>query len=337
MTSTDSRSVLLEAPGRHRLVEGPVREPGPGEVRVRVGAAGLCGSDRELYTGTRPAQYCVYPIVPGHEWSGTVEAVGPGVPERLVGCKAVAEGFRSCGLCDRCRFGDTSLCEAGYEETGFTLPGAFADHVVLPARLLHPLSDDADLRAAALLEPAAVMAATQLRCPGLPGERVAVVGGGTLGMLGAQLYAACHPAELTVVTRNTARAERAMAFGATRLISPEEAAREAGRYDLVVETAGARSTAADSVRLARRGGRVVLTGIPAPGAVDLDPIDLVVRQIQLHTVFGAPSDAWAHAVRAFNAGLLTPAPLITAEFGLEDYAKAVEEAGRAAGKVLLVP
>lgn len=154
MSGTHSRSVTVERPGEHRLTSGPVPEPGPGEVRVRVAAAGICMSDREVYDGHRDPAYVRYPVVPGHEWSGVVDALGAGVDPALLGRRTVAEGFRSCGGCERCRSGETSLCTAGYDETGFTRPGAFADHVVVPARLLHPLADDADLRAAALLEPA---------------------------------------------------------------------------------------------------------------------------------------------------------------------------------------
>ncbi|WP_037658062.1 alcohol dehydrogenase catalytic domain-containing protein, partial [Streptomyces aurantiacus] len=152
-----SRAVVVERPGQHRLVRRDVPAPGPGEVLVRVAAAGICMSDRELYDGRRDAAYVRYPVTPGHEWAGTVEAVGAGVDAALVGRKTVAEGFRACGTCERCRCGETSLCTGGYAETGFTEPGAFADHLTVPARLLHLLADDAELRAAALLEPAAVV------------------------------------------------------------------------------------------------------------------------------------------------------------------------------------
>ncbi|MDG4864338.1 alcohol dehydrogenase catalytic domain-containing protein, partial [Streptomyces sp. T-3] len=145
--------------------------PGPGEALVRVAAAGICMSDREVYDGHRDAAYVRYPVVPGHEWAGTVEAVGAGVDPALVGRKTVAEGFRACGVCERCRCGETSLCTGGYAETGFTEPGAFADHLTVPARLLHPLNDDADLRAAALLEPSAVIAAAMRAARPRPGER----------------------------------------------------------------------------------------------------------------------------------------------------------------------
>ncbi|NSC20787.1 dehydrogenase, partial [Streptomyces albus subsp. chlorinus] len=202
----DGVAVVLEAPGSARLAPHRPRPPGPGEVLVRVHAAGICGSDRELYQGNRPAPYARYPVTPGHEWSGTVLETGEGAPGGLVGRKVVGEGFRNCQVCERCHTGEPTLCTAGYAETGFTEPGAMAPTLTLPARLLHPLPDDADLTAAALLEPAACVAAAALRARVRPGDRVAVVGDGTLGMLAARLLAAGSPAALLVVG---ARPERA--------------------------------------------------------------------------------------------------------------------------------
>lgn len=338
--SAPSRSVVVERPGAHRLVRREVPEPGPGEVLVRVAAAGICGSDREVYDGHRDARYVRYPVVPGHEWSGTVTAVGAGVDPALVGRKTVAEGFRACGVCDRCRCGETSLCEGGYAETGFTEPGAFADHLTVPARLLHPLRDDADLRAAALLEPAAVIATAVRAGRPAPGERIAVVGAGTLGLLAVQLLAASSPGTLTVIDPRTARGEQATAFGAGESLPPDAAESRHGTFDLVVETAGAPSTAAASCLLARRGGRVVLTGMFTPGAHGIDPVHLSLSQLEIRSVFGAPSAAWSDAVRAFGLGLLDPAPLITHEFPLELFGEAVALVGAGepkTGKVLLRP
>lgn len=350
--STDVRSVVVDAPGRHRLVTGKRPEPGPGEVRVAVHAAGVCASDREVYEGTRAAGYVRYPVVPGHEWSGTVEATGPGTDPRLAGRKTVGEGFRACQSCTRCRSGETSLCTAGYEETGFTQPGAFADCLVLPARLLHLLADDADLTAAALLEPAAVSAAAVLRAAPRAGERVAVVGAGTLGLLAVQLLAASSPVELLAVDPRAGALRQAAALGATRTAAPEEAAGAAdsrdgadggelrGHYDLVVETAGAAGTARDACLLARRGGRVVLTGLPAPGAAGLDPVLLATGQLTVAGVFGAPPAAWAYAVHAFTAGLLRPGGLVTHQLPLDAFGEAIRLAGGGApdaGKVLLRP
>src|SRR3954471_23934128 len=213
-------AVQIASPGVIEHVDLDVGPPGPGEALVRIAYAGICGSDRELLEGGRPAEFVRYPVVPGHEWSGVVEAVGPAADPRLVGRKVVGEGFRNCQACDACRTGQTTLCEAPYEETGFTQPGAWNERLRLPARLLHVLPDDADLRAAALLEPAACVAEACLLAALVPGERVAVVGGGTLGLLSAQLLRASSPRELVVVARRTEREPLARRMGADALVAP---------------------------------------------------------------------------------------------------------------------
>jgi threonine dehydrogenase-like Zn-dependent dehydrogenase len=279
-----------------------------------------------------------------------------------VGRKVVGEGFRNCQVCDRCHAGETTLCTAGYEETGFTQPGAMAPTLTLPARLLHVLPDEADLTAAALLEPAACIAAAALKADARPGERVAVVGTGTLGMFAVQFLKAGSPAELLVVGTRPDRDKLSRDFGATdfrtiphsRLL-PHSRLRSSGGtpmsggtpiqelpedFDVVIETAGSATAARTAASLLRRGGRLVLTGIPAPGAEGLDPTDLVVRQLEVHTVFGAPPAAWAHTVRMFGAGLLNPLPLVTHELPLAAFPQAIELVGSGdpkVGKVLLRP
>lgn len=333
-----STAVVVEAPGVHRVTAHTPVDPGPGEALVAVHAVGICGSDREVYQGNRPEGYVTYPLTPGHEWSGTVAAVGAGVPASLVGRKVVGEGFRNCQVCDRCHAGQTTLCTAGYEETGFTRPGAMAATLTLPARLLHVLPDDADLTAAALLEPAACVAAAALKANARPGERVAVVGTGTLGMFAVQFLAAVSPAELLVVDVRDDREALSRRFGATGFRLPD--AELPDDIDVVIETAGSASAARTAAALLRRGGRLVLTGLPAPGADGLDPTGLVVRQLEVHTVFGAPPDAWAYAVRVFGAGLLDPLPLVTHELPLTEFPRAIELVGAGdprVGKVLLRP
>lgn len=330
-----TRSLVIERPGTFTVVTGERPEPGPGEARVRIAATGICGSDRELLEGARPEPFRSYPIVPGHEWSGVVEAVGPGVDAALAGRPVVGEGFRNCQVCDRCREGDTNLCTAGYDETGFTRPGGFAEHLVLPARLLHRLPDDADLRAAALLEPAAVAAAVALRAAVRPGERVAIVGAGTIGVLCAQMLRVSSPAELAVTDPRAGRAGTALASGATGFGPLADAA-----YDVVVETAGAGDAAATAVRAARRGGRVVLAGIPGRPGPGLDPGAIVGGQLTVAGVFGASSAAWVHAVRLFSAGRLDLGALITHEFDLADFGRAtalLDGTHDDVGKIILRP
>lgn len=335
---TAPRAVYIDEPERIRVQATEPRAPAPGEALVRIAGAGICGSDRELLAGGRPPGYVRYPLVPGHEWSGTVDSVGDQADAALIGKPVVGEGFRSCGRCAACRRGDNNLCAAPYDETGFTQPGAWADYLTLPARLLHVLPDGTDLRAAAALEPAACVAAACLKLAPVPGERAAVVGAGTLGLLAIQLLRASGPAELAVVVRRPSRAELAIRCGATTVLPAADLPE--GRFDVVLEAAGTSGAARTAVQLAARGGRVALTGIPSVDTEPPAPTDLVVNQVTVHTVFGAPSRAWSHAVRAFVAGVLDPAMLITHEVPLEDVTEAfrlLADPAAGAVKVLLRP
>jgi L-iditol 2-dehydrogenase len=337
-----SRAVLVEAPGRHRVIPLEKPEPQAGEAVVRIVAAGMCGSDREIYAGTRPAPFVRYPVIPGHEWSGVVDTVGPGVSTDLVGAAVVGEGFRACFVCTNCRSGATNLCEAGYDETGFTQPGAFADHLVLPARLLHVLAAGRDINAAPLIEPAACAADAVARTGIQAGERAAVVGTGTLGLLAIALLAAHSPAELVAVDTRRGQEDLARQLGATAFRTPDQlgGSTDGGGFDVVVEAAGASRSARLAAASARRGGRVSLLGIPGDDSAAI-PVGLLVgRQLTVVTVFGASAAGWLAAVRAFNTGLLDPAPLVTHELPLEDYGKAIEmlSSGRSdVGKILLRP
>ncbi|MEB3368923.1 zinc-dependent alcohol dehydrogenase [Saccharopolyspora mangrovi] len=316
-------SVVIPEPGDLRLVPTEAQAPGPGEALVKVAHSGICGSDRDVYTGTRPSGFVRYPVTPGHEWSGTVEAVGDDVDPALVGKPVVGEGFRNCQVCPACRRGDANLCAADYDETGFTRPGAWSSFLTLPARLLHVLPDGADLRAAAVLEPAACAAAACLKLAVSPGERVAVIGGGSLGLLSAQLLAASSPAELTLVHSRPGREELAAACGATSYVTSPQAEELTGRFDAVIEAAGASGCADLATRLVRRGGRVALTGIPERDEQPLSSAHLVLSEVTVHTVFGASPRAWNHAVRAFAAGVLQPEKLISRQFSITEAAEAL--------------
>lgn len=333
------RAVVLEAPGRFavHVVDAPV--PRQGEALVRVAWAGICGSDVDLFEGSRPEPFARYPIVPGHEWSGVVEGVGPGVDASLLGRTVVGENIRSCAVCLPCGRGDSPGCETGYAETGFTIDGAWADVLVVPAELLHPLSAGADLRSAAGIEPAACAAAAMGKARLTPGQQVAVVGGGTIGLLCTQLLRPLG-VETTVIEPVDAKADIARACGAARCVSPAEAAASlAGRFDVVIEAAGADGTATLAVDVAARGGDVVLCGLPS--AIDTIPtLAVVSKGIRLASVFGADRRSWRTVVAAFEAGDLDPGLLVTHELGLDEAPRALQlVAGRepGVGKILLKP
>src|SRR6266705_4013392 len=174
------KALRITAPGQANLTELEKPPIGPEDVLIRSRAVGICGSDVELYRGIRPAGFYRYPIVPGHEWAGEIVAVGERVRTLSPGDKVVSEGFLFCGTCRNCRTGLTNLCEAGYDEIGFTRTGGLAEYVAVPARLVHTLPGNAVLEQAALLEPTAVVAHAFLRAQPRAGSTVVVIGDGNI-------------------------------------------------------------------------------------------------------------------------------------------------------------
>ncbi|MET7637979.1 alcohol dehydrogenase catalytic domain-containing protein [Streptomyces sp. NPDC005438] len=322
MTRT-ARAVIVDGPGRHRLVRGPLAHPGPGEARVAVYAAAVSPRDRSLYEGTHPHRY---PVVPGHEWSGTVDGVGEGVDPALVGRRVVGEPLRGCGACDRCREGAAELC-AVHRERAAIPPGAFADAVTVPATSLHALPDDGDLSAAALAAPTAeAVAAVEAGAPGY-GERVAVIGAGTVGLLTVQLLASRGVRQLLVVEPRVPRADAAFGMGATDSADLDELYPGGdldGCWDLVIDTLGGPRTGADGCVALRPGGRLVLAAPTEPGALGLDPALLTTRQVTVRALGPAPSRAWTVAVRALRDGVVDPSGLVSHRLGLEEFATAME-------------
>lgn len=339
-TARTAQAVRITAPGELEVVQVDVAPPAPGNVLVEVAWCGICGSDREIFAGTRPAEFVRYPVVPGHEWSGTVVEVGEGVPAELVGRGTVGQGIRTSSTAPASVAGDTAAWPQEYEETGFTLPGGWAQYLELPSRYLHLLPEGADLRSAAGIEPAACVAEAVLLAEITVGSRVAVIGAGALGLLATQLLKGAG-AEVTVLHHNGSREELSRTCGAAHyaLSADAEADGLLGTFDAVVEAAGVPGIARLAVRLGRPGARVVLTGIPANDADDLSSLELVSRLVQVKTVFGAPTRAWAYAVRAFALGILDPSVIVTHEFPLAEAGAALEELGKRSGalKVLLKP
>jgi 2-desacetyl-2-hydroxyethyl bacteriochlorophyllide A dehydrogenase len=315
------RAVVVDRPGAAALRRVPRPEPGPGEVLVQVGAAGICGSDVEVLEGRRPASFVRYPIIPGHEWAGTIAAVGPGVGNVDEGDVVVAEGFRACGDCARCREGRTNLCSADYAETGFTHAGAFAEFLSVPAHLVHRLPPGTDLAAAAILEPAACVAQGLLEVDLRPGVTAVVVGSGTLGLLAVALLGRYGPSRLALVGTRSARLELGRAMGATETWNVHEDNVPEGGFDFVFEATGNVAGARTAVALARRGGTVVLEGISGrPGGIDADAV--VLGHLRVQGVFGASRTAWRWVTDLFAAGLLDTEPLVSHSFPLEEHVAA---------------
>ncbi len=330
---------MIERP--HEVVFTEVETPvcGPGDVLVRSRFAGICRTDIEVLHGELDRRWVRYPCIPGHEWSGVVEAVGDGVTDLAVGDRVVCEGFCYCGTCRRCRAGDTHLCER-YDQLGFTRGGGYGELVVVPRRVVHRLPDGVGLEAAVLIEPASVVLKGLLRARPQPGETIGVVGVGTLGALALVLAKLFSPAAIVAYGVREAELELARSLGAGEAVdvtgghAPLE-----GELDLVVETAGAVPAVDLATRLSREGGRIVALGIAGEGRELSIPADrFALRDLELIGSVGYTTAVWSQVVALLGAGLVDVTPVVARRVPadrFEEGFRLMAEVDGVVGRILL--
>src|SRR3990170_60494 len=198
--------------------ETPVPAPGPGEVLLRVRACGICGSDLHFYRGQLPMSPTVSP---GHEFAGEVVEAGDGVEGFAPGQRVVVEPLRACRRCSYCRTGNYQLCPKRVL-VGTFVSGGLAEYVLVPDYTLYPLPDALDFELGALVEPLAVVV-HGLHLVGLAfGDRVLILGCGTIGVMTALAARALGAAEIAVTYRYEHQARAALAAGATRVVAADD-------------------------------------------------------------------------------------------------------------------
>jgi L-iditol 2-dehydrogenase len=338
MSAGHAPALVVRRPGEVVLEERAIPTPGPGEILIRPAVVGLCGTDLEIVDGSIDPAYTHYPLVLGHEWSGTVAADGQAPLEEgpAPGTLVVGEGIVPCGHCQHCRAGQTNLCLT-YDELGFTRDGAAAGFLTVQRSLVHPLAPGVGAEDAALAEPASVVYRALEGAGIAPGWRALVVGDGTVALLAVRLLRLWSPAEIVVLGRRAGQAALAAQAGAARF---ETDSRAAGTgYDLVVEAAGSTDAVLSALAAPRRGGTVVLIGLPPHGATAAVPVDDVVNNdLIIRGSFSYTSTAWREVVTLLNAGLLELGFLVTHRFPLTEWKAALDTLrGEASprGKVML--
>lgn len=274
------RAAYCTGAGAMVVRERATPAPDAGEVLVRVHGCGICGSDLHWFHGGFPPPA----VCPGHEIAGVVaEAPGGGL---RVGQPVAVEPLVVCGTCPWCRTGDYQLC-LRFCVVGNAVDGGFADYVCVPARAVFPLPDAVDLDLGSLTEPLAVAVhALRLAHP-QSGDRVLVLGAGTIGLMAVAAARAAGAGEVWVTARYAQQERLALELGATRVFHGAEAEAElraAARsrlVDVVVETVGgAADTIGTAMRLVRRGGTVVVLGVFTEEP-RLDATSLVVKEVRL--------------------------------------------------------
>jgi 2-desacetyl-2-hydroxyethyl bacteriochlorophyllide A dehydrogenase len=318
------RAVVIERPNEvvYRELQAPA--VGPGDVLVHSREAGLCRTDIEMMTGafTDP-RWVRYPVVPGHEWAGTVVEVGAEVASVRVGDRVVCEGFVTCNRCRRCRSGETQWCER-IEAIGFTRPGGYAELVSVPERVIHVLPEHVSFDAGVLVEPASVVLSGLEKASPRPGQSVGVIGVGTLGALAITLLRLHSPARIVAYGVREEELELAGRLGASEVVLAGDGTPAAAELDLVVETAGAPVAVELATELCRPGGRVVLLGIAGEGRTLTLPSDLLVgKDMALIGSIAYPAAVWSRVVALVADRVLDLDPIVTHRFPLSEFEEAV--------------
>jgi 2-desacetyl-2-hydroxyethyl bacteriochlorophyllide A dehydrogenase len=313
------RAFVITGPNEAGVQDVPEPEAAPGDVVVDVQRAGVCGTDVEFYTGEMQYLHdghAAYPIRIGHEWMGTVGAIGDGVDPSWLGRRVTGDTMLGCGVCRRCLDGRQHVC-AARAELGIRggRPGALAERVAVPARALHALPDAVDDALGALVEPGG-NALRSVRAAALrPGDRALVLGPGTIGLLVA-MFARAAGAEVHLMGRT----EQSLAFARTLGFDGVWREDELPElpWDAVIDASNAPALPGRALELVEPGRRVVYVGLAgSPSLVDSRTIAL--KDVTAVGVLSA-SGGLEGTIDAYASGSVDPRPLIAATIGLEGLA-----------------
>ncbi|HEY3847629.1 MAG TPA: zinc-binding dehydrogenase [Acetobacteraceae bacterium] len=343
------RAWVLDDPGQLRLVEKPVPMPGRAEVLVRIDAVAICATDLEIIAHGPPAMIrggdpFNKNFTPGHEYMGTVAALGPSVDEYRIGQRVTVEIHAGCGQCKRCREGMYTAClnyglnygevDKGHRANGFTTDGGFAEYAVNNINTLVAIPDSMSDAEATLVVTAGTAMYGLTELGGLvAGEGVAVLGPGPIGLLGVAVAKALGAAPVILTGTRDNRLQIGRALGADHVVNVRnEDAVEAVRritggrgLDYVLECSGAPDAVNQAARMLNRGGRICLAAFPHEPAL-IDIAYIVRNNIYLYGIRGEGKSA-THRAEAFMSQKRFDATKIhTHTFGLHDLPTALRYA-----------
>jgi L-iditol 2-dehydrogenase len=319
------KALLLSKYKHLEIADLPEPTPGRGEVLVSVAACGICGSDVHGYDGSSGRR--IPPIVMGHEAAGTIAALGAGVTGFAEGDRVTFDSTIFCGACDNCRRGDVNLCDhrqvLGVSCAEFRRPGAFAEYVAVPSRILYRLPESLSFNEAAMLEAVSVALHGVSLGQVASGSTALVLGAGMIGLLTVQALRAAGCSRIYVDDLDSTRLKLAQDVGATAVLSSdgdvvEQVMQLTGGVgvDVAIEAVGRNETVKASIESVRKGGTVVLVGNILP-EVTLPLQKVVTRQIRLQGSCASAGE-YSRAIELLASGAIRVKPLITAIAPLED-------------------
>jgi D-arabinitol dehydrogenase (NADP+) len=322
------KAVVYDEPRRFSVREVTDPTPGPGEVLLRVLAAGLCGTDLHLDLGEFGP---TYPLTPGHEFVGEVVGLGSGVTTVSLGQRVVVDNAYSCGSCVECRRGLPVFCRYAIA-LGVTAPGGFAELVVARAGHCFPV-DDLDPEVALFAEPVACVVHGLDVLALQPGSQVLLFGAGPTGLILTQLLARSGASSLTVAAPTRSKLDLAARHGADHVVVLDRADPAASDatfreiapdgFDVVIDATGALPVLERTLALTRTTGTVFVYGMASESARwQLSPYEIFRRRLTVKGSF-AQQFAFDRALLALRNGRVDVTGMVTHRFGLDDYGDAL--------------
>jgi len=313
------KAAVITAPGVIAIEEVADPTPGDNDVVVKVAAVGICGTDLHIFEGEFAPKL---PIVPGHEMSGTVIAVGKSVTEVKIGDAVAIDPSLDCGECFYCRRARGNLCE-NWNALGVTYPGAAAQFLLSPKKNIHKLPKNVDLKSAALIEPLSCAVRGFDQLPRNPGSHYLIYGSGTMGLMMAELAKVNGAASVSIVDLNQDKLKTAKVLGFTNLAKSADEFDQPRGFDVVIDCTGVTEAIKDGLKHVMPGGTFLQFGVANKDAkVEIEPFWVYNKEI---TIVGSMAvlHSFDRAVELFASGVLNADVMISDRYSLENYADAL--------------
>ncbi len=328
------KAIRIGKPNQLEVVALPVPIPGDHEVLIKVMASGICGTDVHIFRG----EFMVnYPVIPGHEFSGVIESVGAAITRFKPGDRVAVEPNIACDNCVNCLNNRQNFC-LNWQGVGVTRPGGMAGYVTAPEKAVFSIGD-LPFEQGAFVEPLSCVIHGVERARIRLADRIAILGAGPIGLLFVQLLRRQGGSSITVIEKNSARADFAKAAGADQAFNSLDDLEQDG-YDVVVDASGAIPLMQRTIDFARYGGTVLLFGVPPAGkSMSLDAFKVYRKGLSIVASFTSVRNSY-QAVALLQSGQIDVSGLISHRLPLEDFSHGIEliEKGlEGVKKVMMVP
>ncbi len=293
-------------------------EPKADEVKIRVKAVGICGSDVHGYLGLTGRR--ISPMIMGHEFSGIIVDVGKDVREFREGDRVAPYPVDFCGECEMCREGSFHLCCNKKQFGVLNVNGAFAEYICIPGKLCFKLEDDVSFSVGSLVEPLSVAYRAVNRAADLTGKTVLIVGAGTIGLLVLACAKMKNLARIIVSDISDSRLEKALSMGANTVINPKnknfkeviDSVTDGSGVDVALEAVGASPTVQQAMSALHFGGTAIWIGNSSK-MIEINMQEVVTRELRVYGSFLYSFDEFAHVVDLLNRKELSVSALISLE------------------------